>query len=259
MLKNITNNAPYGPTIAISEEIHAMKYRSVGESFKEAMTRVAEALKDDERHFDKFRDILYNQRFLPAGRVQSAMGAPRKVTPYNCFVSATIDDSMNGIMDAAKNAAKTMQMGGGIGYDFSTLRPKGTLIKSLDSKSSGPMSFMGIYDAICKTIASAGHRRGAQMGVLRVDHPDIQEFIHAKNNSTDLTQFNMSVGVTDKFMQAVKDGTDFDLVFEGQVHKTIDARALWDDILRSTWDWAEPGIYSWIASTQRTTFGTARL
>ena len=242
MLKNITNNAPYGPTIAISEEIHAMKYRSVGESFKEAMTRVAEALKDDERHFDKFRDILYNQRFLPAGRVQSAMGAPRKVTPYNCFVSATIDDSMNGIMDAAKNAAKTMQMGGGIGYDFSTLRPTGTLIKSLDSKSSGPMSFMGIFDSICKTIASAGHRRGAQMGVLRVDHPDIQEFIHAKNNSTDLTQFNMSVGVTDKFMQAVKDGTDFDLVFEGQVHKTIDARALWDDILRSTWDWAEPGI-----------------
>ena len=242
MLKNITNNAPYGPTIAISEEIHAMKYRSVGESFKEAMTRVAEALKDGEGHFDKFRDILYNQRFLPAGRVQSAMGAPRKVTPYNCFVSATIDDSMNGIMDAAKNAAKTMQMGGGIGYDFSTLRPKGTLIKSLDSKSSGPMSFMGIYDAICKTIASAGHRRGAQMGVLRVDHPDIQEFIHAKNNSTDLTQFNMSVGVTDAFMQAVKDGTDFDLVFEGQVHKTIDARALWDDILRSTWDWAEPGI-----------------
>jgi len=242
MLKNITNNAPYGPTIAISEEIHAMKYRSVGESFKEAMTRVAEALKDDEGHFDKFRDILYNQRFLPAGRVQSAMGAPRKVTPYNCFVSATIDDSMNGIMDAAKNAAKTMQMGGGIGYDFSTLRPHGALIKSLDSRSSGPMSFMGIFDSICKTIASAGHRRGAQMGVLRVDHPDIQEFIHAKNNSTDLTQFNMSVGVTDAFMQAVKDGTDFDLVFEGQVHKTIDARALWDDILRSTWDWAEPGI-----------------
>jgi ribonucleoside-diphosphate reductase alpha chain len=242
MLKNITNNAPYGPTIAISEEIHAMKYRSVGESFKEAMTRVAEALKDDEGHFDKFRDILYNQRFLPAGRVQSAMGAPRKVTPYNCFVSATIDDSMNGIMDAAKNAAKTMQMGGGIGYDFSTLRPRGTLIKSLDSKSSGPMSFMGIFDSICKTIASAGHRRGAQMSVLRIDHPDIQEFIHAKNNSTDLTQFNMSVGVTDAFMQAVKDGTDFDLVFEGQVHKTVDARALWDDILRSTWDWAEPGI-----------------
>ena len=242
MLKNITNNAPYGPTIAISEEIHAMKYRSVGESFKEAMTRVAESLKDDEEHFDKFRDILYNQRFLPAGRVQSAMGAPRKVTPYNCFVSATIDDSMNGIMDAAKNAAKTMQMGGGIGYDFSTLRPHGALIKSLDSRSSGPMSFMGIFDSICKTVASAGHRRGAQMGVLRVDHPDIQEFVHAKNNSTDLTQFNMSVGVTDKFMQAVKDGTDFDLVFEGQVHKTIDARALWDDILRSTWDWAEPGI-----------------
>lgn len=237
MIKN-----EYGPTLPISEEIHAQKYRSEGETFREAMTRVAEALKDDEAHFDNFRTILYNQRFLPAGRVQSAMGAPRRVTPYNCFVSMTIEDSMEGIMQAARNAAKTMQLGGGIGYDFSTLRPRGALIRSLESRSSGPMSFMGIFDAICKTISSAGHRRGAQMGVLRVDHPDIEQFIRAKNNSTELTQFNISVGVTDKFMEAVKADKDFDLEFEGRVYKTVSARALWDDILRSTWDWAEPGI-----------------
>ena len=240
---NIPNiEQDYGPTLPISEEIHAMKYRGKGESFKEAMTRVAEALKDNEGHFNNFRTILYNQRFLPAGRVQSAMGAPRRVTPYNCFVSTTIEDSMDGIMDAAKRAAETMRLGGGIGYDFSTLRPHGALIRSLDSRSSGPLSFMGIFDAICNTISSAGHRRGAQMGVLRVDHPDIEEFITAKNNSDKLTQFNISVGVTDEFMQAVKEDKDFDLKFEGRVYKTVSATALWDQILRSTWDWAEPGI-----------------
>lgn len=231
-----------GPTIGISEEIHAMKYRGKGESFSQAMTRVAEALKDNEEHFNEFRNILYDMRFMPAGRVQSAMGAPREVTPYNCFVSIKIEDSMEGIMQAAQEAAKTMQLGGGIGYDFSTLRPKGALIKGLDSRSSGPLSFMGIFDAVCKTISSAGHRRGAQMGVLRVDHPDIAEFIKAKNNSTMFTQFNLSVGVTDEFMTAVKEDGTFDLVFEGRVYDTIRARALWDDILRSTWDWAEPGI-----------------
>ena len=232
----------YGPKLPISEQIHQEKYRSEGETFHEAMTRVAEALKDDEGHFEQFRSILDNQRFLPAGRVQSAMGAPRTVTPYNCFVSRTIEDSMEGIMDAAKEAAKTMQLGGGIGYDFSTLRPHGALIKSLDSRSSGPLSFMAIFDSVCHTIASAGHRRGAQMGVLRVDHPDIEKFIRAKNNSTALTGFNISVGVTDAFMEAVKTDSQFDLVFEDRVYSTINARALWDDILRSTWDWAEPGI-----------------
>ena len=242
MIKNSLPEHNYGPTIGISEEIHAMKYRSKGESFRAAMTRVANALKDDEEHFNNFRDILYGMRFMPAGRVQSAMGAPRRVTPYNCFVSMTIPDSMEGIMKAAQEAAKTMQLGGGIGYDFSTLRPSGALIKGLDSRSSGPLSFMGIFDAVCKTISSAGHRRGAQMGVLRVDHPDIASFIHAKTNSTAFTQFNLSVGVTDKFMQAVKDDDTFDLVFEGRVYDTINARALWDDILRCTWDWAEPGI-----------------
>lgn len=232
----------YGPTLPISEEIHKMKYRGEGETFKEAMARVADSLKDDEEHFMKLKDILYNMRFLPAGRVQSAMGAPRTVTPYNCFVSTTIEDSMEGIAQASAEAAKTMQLGGGIGYDFSTLRPKGALIRSLESRSSGPVSFMGVFDAWCKTIASAGHRRGAQMGVLRVDHPDIEEFISAKANTHNLTQFNVSVGVTDEFMWAVVNNGDFDLKFEGRVYKTVKARALWDKILRNTWDWAEPGI-----------------
>lgn len=237
---NTTND--FGPTLPISQEIHAMKYRLKGETFTQAMTRVADALKDSPKHFDDLRDILYHQRFMPAGRVQAAMGAPRQVTPYNCFVSNTIPDSMDGIMQIAAEAAQTMRLGGGIGYDFSTLRPHGDLIRSLDSRSSGPMSFMGIFDAICKTIASAGHRRGAQMGVLRVDHPDIREFIKAKNNQTELTQFNLSVGVTDEFMEAVKEDKFFDLKFDGRVYETVRARFLWDEILRSTWDWAEPGI-----------------
>jgi ribonucleoside-diphosphate reductase alpha chain len=145
-------------------------------------------------------------------------------------------------MDAAWDAAQTMRLGGGIGYDFSTLRPRGDNIVSLDSRSSGPVSFMGIYDALCKTIASAGHRRGAQMGVLRVDHPDIEEFIRAKNNDTNLTQFNISVAVTDEFMHAVEHNLNFQLKWGGRVYKVVRARYLWDEILRSTWDWAEPGI-----------------
>jgi ribonucleoside-diphosphate reductase alpha chain len=232
----------YGPTLGISQEIHAMKYRSKGESFKDAMIRVADALKDNEEHYLQFKDILLNQRFLPAGRVQAAMGAPRAVTAYNCFVSGALEDSMEDIMEKAAEAAQTMRLGGGIGYDFSSLRPRGDHIASLDSRSSGPISFMGIFDAICKTIASAGHRRGAQMGVLRVDHPDIEEFIRAKNNSTTLTQFNVSVGITDAFMDAVINDKPFNLTFNGRVYKTVKAKALWDEILRSSWHWAEPGV-----------------
>ena len=232
----------YGPTLSISEEISQMKYRSKGESFKEAMTRVADALKDNDEHYKQFREVLLDQRFLPAGRVQAAMGAPREVTAFNCFVSGTLEDSMDSIMDKAAEAAQTMRLGGGIGYDFSSLRPRGDHIASLDSRSSGPISFMGIFDAICKTIASAGHRRGAQMGVLRVDHPDIEEFIKAKNNSTTLTQFNISVGITDEFMDAVINDKTFDLKFDGRVYKTVRAKYLWDEIMRGSWDWAEPGV-----------------
>lgn len=232
----------YGPTLPISEEIHSIKYRARGENFREAMNRVADSLADNTEHYQSFRSILLDMRFLPAGRVQSAMGSPRQVTPYNCFVSGIIEDDSNSIMEKAGEAFQTMRLGGGIGYDFSTLRPRGDLIKSMDTKSSGPVSFMKIYDAICQTVASAGHRRGAQMGVLRVDHPDIEEFVEAKTNTYNLTNFNVSVGITDEFMSCVINNKPFDLVWNGRPYRTIDAKALWSKILRHTWDWAEPGI-----------------
>lgn len=265
----------HGPQVPYSQELHSQKYRGSGESFREAMNRIAAALKDDDQHFADFRDALLGMRFLPAGRIQSAMGSTRQVTPYNCYVSGTINDSFvdgdGSIMARAAEAAATMRMGGGIGYDFSTLRPRGDLIRKLQSHSSGPISFMHIFDAICKCVASSGHRRGAQMGVMRVDHPDIEEFIHAKQPGKDvqplwdlvaelpegaqkqqlvmslqqtlkLTGFNVSVAITDKFMECIASGEPFPLTFEGRTYREVDARALWDAIMRGTWDWAEPGV-----------------
>jgi ribonucleoside-diphosphate reductase alpha chain len=232
----------YGPTLPISEEIHSMKYRGEGESFSEGQARVAHTLADSTEHFNPLYRILLRQGFLPAGRVQAAIGSLRFVTAMNCFVSGTIEDSFDNIMKRATEAGQTMRLGGGIGYDFSTLRPRGDNIVSLDSRSSGPISFMAIYDAICHTISSAGHRRGAQMGVLRVDHPDIEEFIRAKQNEDKLRAFNVSVGITDEFMEAVKADKNFDLVFDGRVYKTVRAKNLWEEIMRSTWEWAEPGV-----------------
>jgi len=235
-----------GPQLPFSDELHATKYRGQGESFREAINRNAYAMADDDDHYQPLRNILMGQFFLPAGRVQSAMGSTKVVTAHNCFVSGTIEDSFidgNGsIMSRASEAAATMRMGGGIGYDFSSLRPRGALIKKLESRSSGPISFMGIFDAVCKCVASSGHRRGAQMGVLRIDHPDIEEFVHAKQNSDKLTGFNMSVGVTDRFMECLLSGELFELKWGGEVYKKINASALWETIMRSTWDWAEPGV-----------------
>jgi ribonucleoside-diphosphate reductase alpha chain len=236
-----------GPQTPFADQLHAEKYRATGESFDEAMNRIAAALTDGTREqFLELREILRDMRFMPGGRIQSAVGSIRKVTPYNCFVSGTIDDSFvdgsGSIMGRATEAATTMRMGGGIGYDFSTLRPRGAPIKKLGSTSSGPISFMSIFDAICKCVASSGHRRGAQMGVLRVDHPDIEEFIHCKQNSDTLTGFNISIGITDDFMRSVEQGQPFDLKWRGEVYATIDAAALWEKIMRSTWDWAEPGV-----------------
>lgn len=231
-----------GPTLPISIELDEMKYRQVGESFREKCSRIADSLKDSEEHYEAFRSSLLDMRFLPAGRVQAAMGAARQVTPYNCFVSPTIPDSMSGIMAVAAAAAETMRLGGGIGYDFSTIRPRGDIIAKTGSPASGPVSFMQIFDAVCGTVASAGHRRGAQMGVLRVDHPDIEEFIRAKQNTGSLTNFNVSIAVTDKFMQAVETNSGFDLVWKDKKYRTVNAKNLWNEIMRSTWDWAEPGV-----------------
>lgn len=232
----------WGPQLEISEVTHAEKYRGDGESFSEGCARFAHPLSDSPEHFRKLYRILLSQRFMGGGRTQASIGSPRIVTAFNCFVSGTIEDSMGNIMGKAAEAAETMRLGGGIGYDFSTLRPRGDLIVSLDSKSSGPISFMEIFDALCGTISSAGHRRGAQMGVLRVDHPDIEEFIRAKQNDTHLTRFNISVGITDEFMEAVKEDKMFDLRFDGRVHKQVRATALWEEIMRATWEWAEPGV-----------------
>lgn len=232
----------YGPTVPVSQEIHASKYRLTGESFEDCCYRLSSTLADNSDHRHHLSDIFLNMRFLPAGRVQAAIGSSLKITPINCFVSGTIADDFNDIMEKAREAGQTMRLGGGVGYDFSSLRPRGSLIKSLNSQSSGPVSFMEIFDAICGTIASAGHRRGAQMGILKCDHPDIEEFINAKRNDNRLTRFNISVGITDAFMKAVKDGKDFNLKFRGKIYKTVDARALWDSIMRSTWHWAEPGV-----------------
>jgi ribonucleoside-diphosphate reductase alpha chain len=232
----------YGPSLPISEEIQAKKHRLIGESFREQTARIANALKDSEQHYRDFRDMLLRQAFLPGGRVQSAVGSPRTTTAFNCFVSMTIPDSMDGIMDAAKEAAQTMRLGGGIGYDFSTIRPAGDLIVSLDSSSSGVLSFMKIFDSICSTVSSAGHRRGAQMGVLRVDHPDIEAFIEAKTNEDQYKNFNLSIAVTDEFMIAVEENKEFELVFNNRVYKRVNAPYLFDKMMRATFDWAEPGI-----------------
>jgi len=236
------HNQHYGPSLALSEELDQIKYRQTSEDFYSKIVRIADALKDNPQHFEEFKDALRYMRFLPAGRVQNAMGAARQTTAYNCFVSGSIEDSMESIMLRATEAAETMRRGGGIGYDFSRLRPRGDRIKSLDSMSSGPVSFMGIFDAVCQTIASSGHRRGAQMGVLRIDHPDIEQFISAKHNSDKLTGFNISVGVTDEFMEHLTSRKPFPLRFDGKVYKEVDPVALWDMIMRSTWDWAEPGV-----------------
>lgn len=235
-----------GPSLPFSNELHAGKYRQPGESFREAMNRVANGLQDDDAHFHQFRSILLDMRFMPAGRIQSAIGSGRGTTPYNCYVSGTVEDSYvdgeGSIMARATQAAATMRMGGGIGYDFSTLRPRGDLITSLQSRSSGPISFMEIFDAVCRATSSSGHRRGAQMGVMRIDHPDILEFIHAKQNETFLRGFNISIAVTDEFMLAKREARPFQLKWGGRVYREVDPNELWEAVMRSTWDWAEPGV-----------------
>lgn len=235
-----------GPQTEFADYQHAKKYRGRNETHRDAMNRIANALQDGEEHYHAFRTILRDMRFLPAGRVQAAMGSSKNVTAFNCFVSGTIEDSFvdgeGSIMGRALQAAKTMRMGGGIGYDFSPLRPRGELIKKLGSRATGPVSFMGIYNETGLCTSSTDHRRGAQMGVLRVDHPDIREFLHAKQNGQKLTGFNISIGITDEFMEAVRDGRQFDLRWGGRVYDTVDARDLWNEIMRSTWDWAEPGV-----------------
>ena len=237
----------------IAEQIWDMKYRfkqadgtPIDNTVKDSWHRIAGALASVESSPEvwepKFFDALSDFKFLPAGRITAGAGTERSVTLFNCFVMGTIPDSMGGIFDMLKEAALTMQQGGGIGYDFTTIRPKGANVKGVAADASGPLSFMDVWDAMCRTIMSAGSRRGAMMATMRCDHPDILDFITAKRDPARLRMFNVSVLVTDAFMDAVKSDGSWDLVFEGEVFQTMKAMDLWDQIMSSTFEFAEPGV-----------------
>ena len=238
---------------AIAEQIWDMKYRlkdadgtAIDKSVEDTWARIAKDLasveKNKEQWEKEFYAALEDFKFLPAGRITAGAGTNRKVTLFNCFVMGTIPDDMEGIFNMLKEAALTMQQGGGIGYDFSTIRPNGALVKGVAADASGPLSFMDVWDSMCRTIMSAGSRRGAMMATMRCDHPDIEQFISAKSDPIRLRMFNLSVLVTDPFMGAVKNDGDWNLIFNGEVYKTLKARTLWDQIMQSTYDYAEPGV-----------------
>ncbi|WP_431298324.1 adenosylcobalamin-dependent ribonucleoside-diphosphate reductase [Tabrizicola sp. BL-A-41-H6] len=237
----------------IAEAIWDMKYRfkdadgtAIDGTVEDTWRRIARALAEVEAEPAKWEAEFYaaleDFKYLPAGRITAGAGTGRSVTLFNCFVMGTIPDSMGGIFDGLKEAALTMQQGGGIGYDFSTIRPRGAEVKGVAADASGPLSFMDVWDAMCRTIMSAGSRRGAMMATMRCDHPDIEAFIEAKKDPARLRMFNLSVLVTDAFMAAVKADGPWELVFDGRVYRTVEARDLWNRIMRNTFDFAEPGV-----------------
>ncbi|NVO25613.1 adenosylcobalamin-dependent ribonucleoside-diphosphate reductase [Donghicola sp. C2-DW-16] len=237
----------------IAEQIWDMKYRlkkadgapvdgTVEDTWRRIATSLASVEKEPEVWEKKFYSALEDFKFLPAGRITAGAGTGRTVTLFNCFVMGTIPDSMAGIFDMLKEAALTMQQGGGIGYDFSTIRPRGADVKGVAADASGPLSFMDVWDAMCRTIMSAGSRRGAMMATMRCDHPDIEDFITAKSDAARLRMFNVSVLITDAFMEAVKNDGSWELKFGDKIYKTVEARDLWNKIMKSTYDYAEPGV-----------------
>ncbi|MEP2533904.1 adenosylcobalamin-dependent ribonucleoside-diphosphate reductase [Shimia sp.] len=237
----------------IAENIWDMKYRfkeadgtpidqTVEDSWRRIARDLAKVESDPAAWEDKFYAALEDFKYLPAGRITAGAGTARNVTLFNCFVMGTVPDSMGGIFDMLKEAALTMQQGGGIGYDFSTIRPRGSDVLGVAADASGPLSFMDVWDSMCRTIMSAGSRRGAMMATMRCDHPDIEQFITAKSDPARLRMFNMSVLVTDPFMEAVKAGGTWELSFGDKVYHTVDARDLWNKIMQSTYDYAEPGV-----------------
>jgi len=240
-------------TAPIAEQIWDMKYRlkaadgtPVDQTVEDSWRRIARALaavEDDPEAWEtRFYGALEDFKFLPAGRITAGAGTARSVTLFNCFVMGTIPDSMAGIFEMLKEAALTLQQGGGIGYDFSTIRPCGADVKGVAADASGPLSFMDVWDAMCRTIMSAGARRGAMMATMRCDHPDIEDFIAAKQDPARLRNFNLSVLVSDAFMAAVAADDSWDLIFDGTIYRTLKARDLWNRIMRATYDYAEPGV-----------------
>ncbi len=259
------------PMADISRHVWETKYRYAHErSIADSRRRIARALAavepNDRVGWEaRFLRILEDFKFLPGGRIQAGAGTARNVTLFNCFVMGPIEDSIPGIFKALQEGAVTMQQGGGIGLDFSTLRPRGTLAKSTGTVASGPVSFMQIWEAMCGTILSTGARRGAMMATLRCDHPDIEEFITAKQQPGQLRRFNLSIQVTDAFVAAVRSDAEWPLVypaavFDGdgetvlrewpgearavpcRVIRRVRARQLWDRILQATYDYSEPGV-----------------
>ena len=237
----------------IAESIWDMKYRLKDgdgtvrdRTVEDTWRRVARALAQNEAEPEAWEDPFFHAledfRFLPAGRITAGAGTARQVTLFNCFVMGTIPDNLDGIFNALREAALTMQQGGGIGYDFSTIRPRGAEVKGVAADASGPLSFMDVWDAMCRTIMSAGSRRGAMMATMRCDHPDIEDFVSAKADASRLRMFNLSVLVTDAFMEAVKADGPWELTFGGKVYHTIQARDLWNRIMQATYDFAEPGV-----------------
>ncbi|WP_298745834.1 adenosylcobalamin-dependent ribonucleoside-diphosphate reductase [uncultured Brevundimonas sp.] len=238
----------------LAADIWSSKYRFTpaegagDDSVEQTWTRVAAAIAEAEppkarrQWRERFAEALADFQFLPAGRIMAGAGTGRAVTLFNCFVMGTVPDDLNGIFEAVREAAVTMQQGGGVGMDFSTIRPSGAPVKGVGADASGPLSFMDVWDAMCRTILSAGQRRGAMMGCLRIDHPDIEAFIDAKRDPARLRNFNVSVLVPDAFMQALESDSDWPLVFGGQTWRTVPARDLWARLMQATYDVAEPGV-----------------
>lgn len=242
----------------IAEQIWDAKYRfkdadgnPIDQSVEATWLRIAKHLASAEQDAEKwvgpFYQALEDFKFIPAGRIVAGAGTERSVTLFNCFVMGTIPDSIDGIFEMLQEAALTMQQGGGIGYDFSTIRPKGAPVKGVAADASGPLSFMDCWDAMCKTIMSAGSRRGAMMATMRCDHPDIFDYIHAKKDAAKLRMFNLSVLITNEFMECLAVNGDWDLQFtnrhgETKVYRTVKAQELWDAIMTSTYNQAEPGV-----------------
>lgn len=265
-----------GPFISdISSRIWDIRYRyresgkildlTVEDTWRRVARALAKMERDKEIWERKFYQILEGFRFLPGGRILAGAGTAHRVTLFNCFVMGEVEDAVEGIFEALKEGALTMQQGGGVGYDFSTLRPRGEPARSVGATASGPVSFMRIWDCMCATILSTGARRGAMMATLRCDHPDIETFIAAKREPGALRHFNLSVLVTDDFMRAVRADADWPLVFplsggelagevvertwsgasmpcRCRVLRRVGARALWDKIMRAAYDYAEPGV-----------------
>lgn len=263
---------------SISQWVWDNKYRYrwqgrvIDQTMEDTWARVAKAVAKAEKTpalrkywQEQFYRLLENFHFLPGGRIQAGAGTRHKVTLFNCFVMTIKEDSLNGIFEGLKEGALTLQQGGGVGYDFSVLRPAGDIVKKTGMGSSGPVSFMRVWDTMCAVLLSTGARRGAMMGILRCDHPDIEQFVTAKKDPRELRHFNVSVMVSDAFMEAVKNNTDWPLVFPAKdissqdeiilrhwgdalapvpcrVYKRIKARELWEMIIRSAYDYAEPGV-----------------